>query len=172
MKSVRRVCGAVRPPPFLPSVDYYGQGVDDIEADARRMSAASGRGGGGKGRDVGHQRAEFKFNERERERESNFRQHSDTEQILRCQKSNSNYFRLSSIILDYEYRVMQKRSCMFEFSRPPSALEPRQPMHSPYALTEHVSLNLAGFFLARPCSFMSPKFCYGYVNTPILKLCE
>ena len=39
----------VRRPSFRPSVDYYGQGVDDIEADARRMSAASGRGGGGKG---------------------------------------------------------------------------------------------------------------------------
>ena len=73
MKSVRRVCGAVRPrPPFLPSVDYYGQGVDDIEADARRMSAASGRGGGGKGRgERALDTKELNSNlTRERERES------------------------------------------------------------------------------------------------------
>ena len=36
---------------------------------------------------------------------------------------------------------------MFEFSHPISAHWSRQPMHSPSAVTEHVSSNLAGFFL-------------------------
>ena len=45
------------------------------------------------------------------------------------------------------YRVVQKNSIMFESSRPLSAQCPRQPMNSPSALTEHVSLNLAGIFL-------------------------
>ena len=44
------------------------------------------------------------------------------------------------------YRVVQKNSCMFESSRPLSAHWPRQPTHSPSALTEHVSLSLAEFF--------------------------
>ena len=34
------------------------------------------------------------------------------------------------------YRVVQKNSCMFEFSRPLSAHRPRQPMHCPSALTD------------------------------------
>ena len=54
----------------------------------------------------------------------------------------------------WTYWVMQKNSCMFEFSRPLSAHWPRHPMHSPSALTEHVSLNLARFFV-RPCT--APK---------------
>ena len=45
-----------------------------------------------------------------------------------------------------QYRVVQKYSCMFEFSCSLSAHWPRQPMHSAPALTEHVSLNLARFF--------------------------
>ena len=49
------------------------------------------------------------------------------------------------------YRVMQKNSCMFESSRPLSAQWARQPMHSPSALTEHLSPNLARVFFARPC---------------------
>ena len=49
------------------------------------------------------------------------------------------------------YRVVQKNLIMFESSRPLSAQCPRQPMNSPSALTEHVSLNLARFFFARPC---------------------
>ena len=46
------------------------------------------------------------------------------------------------------YSVVQKNSSMFEF---PAFLLPTnlgQPMHSPSALTEHVSLNLAWFFFA------------------------
>ena len=41
---------------------------------------------------------------------------------------------------------------MFEFSAflPPTNLG--LPMHSPSALTEHVSLNFTRFFFARPCS--------------------
>ena len=45
----------------------------------------------------------------------------------------------------------KKNSCMFEF---PTFLSPTnlgRTMHSPSALTEHVSLNLARFF-ARPCT--------------------
>ena len=48
------------------------------------------------------------------------------------------------------YRVEQNNSFMFEI---PAFLLPSnlgQPMHSPSALTEHVSLNLAGFFLLDP----------------------
>ena len=48
------------------------------------------------------------------------------------------------------YSVVQKNSCMFEF---PASLQPTNlglPMHSPSALTEHVSLNLARFFLLNP----------------------
>ena len=51
------------------------------------------------------------------------------------------------------YSVVQKNSCMFEF---PAFLPPTNlglPMHSPSALTEHASLNLARFFFARPCSW-------------------
>ena len=44
----------------------------------------------------------------------------------------------------------EKNSCMFEFGRPLSAQWPRQPMHSPSDLREHVSPNLAGFFLLDP----------------------
>ena len=49
------------------------------------------------------------------------------------------------------YSVVQKNSCMFEFPAfvPPANLG--LPMHSPPALTEHASLNLARFFFARPC---------------------
>ena len=46
------------------------------------------------------------------------------------------------------YRFVQKNSCMFECSRLLFAHWPRQPMHSPSALTEHVSPNLAGFLPA------------------------
>ena len=46
----------------------------------------------------------------------------------------------------------KKKSCMFEFAAflPPTNLG--LPMHSPSALTEHVSLNLARFFLLDPVS--------------------
>ena len=46
--------------------------------------------------------------------------------------------------------MKQKNSCLFEF---PACLLPTnlgQPMHSPSALTEHVSLNLARLFLLYP----------------------
>ena len=48
------------------------------------------------------------------------------------------------------YSVVQKNSRMFEFTafHPPTNLG--LPMHSPSALTEHVSLNLARFFLLDP----------------------
>ena len=50
-----------------------------------------------------------------------------------------------------KYRVVQKKkSCMFEF---PTYLPPTNlglPIHRPSALTEHVSLNLAGTFLLDP----------------------
>ena len=48
------------------------------------------------------------------------------------------------------YSVVQKNSCVFEF---PAFLPPTNlglPMHNPSALTEHVSLNLARFFLLDP----------------------
>ena len=48
------------------------------------------------------------------------------------------------------YSVVQKISCMFKF---PAFLPPTNlglPMHSPSALTEHVSLNLARWFLLNP----------------------
>ena len=48
------------------------------------------------------------------------------------------------------YMVEQNNSCMFEI---PAFLLPTnlgQPMHSPLALMEHVSLNLAGTFLLDP----------------------
>ena len=48
------------------------------------------------------------------------------------------------------YRVVQKNSCMFEFSLPSSAHCLRQPMHSPSALTELSSPNLAGTFSHNP----------------------
>ena len=51
------------------------------------------------------------------------------------------------------YSMVQKISCMFEF---PAFLPPTNlglPMHSPSALTEHVSLNLARFFLLNPVLF-------------------
>ena len=54
-----------------------------------------------------------------------------------------------------KYSVVQKNSCMFEF---PAFLPPTNlglPMHSPSALTEHVSLNLARFFLLDPV--LGPK---------------
>ena len=54
----------------------------------------------------------------------------------------------SSILV--KYSVVRKNSSMFEFPAfllPPN---PGQPMHSPSALTEHVSPNLAGFFLLDP----------------------
>ena len=46
----------------------------------------------------------------------------------------------------WHYSVVQKNSCMFEFAAflPPTDLG--LPMHSPSALTENVSLNLARFF--------------------------
>ena len=49
------------------------------------------------------------------------------------------------------YSVVQKNPCMFEFSAslPPTNLG--LPMHSPSALTRHMSLNLAKFFFTRPC---------------------
>ena len=49
-----------------------------------------------------------------------------------------------------EYSLVQKNSSMFEL---PAFLPPPNlglPMHSPSALTEHVSLNLARFFLLDP----------------------
>ena len=60
------------------------------------------------------------------------------------------------------YSVVQKNSSMFEF---PAILLPTnlgQPMHSPSALTEHVSLNLARFFF---CSTL-----YLIVNISILNM--
>ena len=48
------------------------------------------------------------------------------------------------------YRVVQKNSCIFEFSLPTSAHWLRQPMHSPSALTELSSPNLAGTFSYNP----------------------
>ena len=47
--------------------------------------------------------------------------------------------------------MVQKNPCMFEF---PAFLLPTNlglPMHSPLALMEHVSLNLARILFARPC---------------------
>ena len=44
------------------------------------------------------------------------------------------------------YRVEQLNFCMFEFLAFLLPTNLRQPMHSPSALTEHVSLNLAGTF--------------------------
>ena len=63
--------------------------------------------------------------------------------------------------------VVHKNSRMFEF---PAFLPPTNlPMHSQSALTEHVSLNLAGFFLLdpvqrgakifSPCLKFPPHFC-------------
>ena len=45
------------------------------------------------------------------------------------------------------YSVVQKNSSMFEFAAFLLPTNVGQPMHSPSALTEHVSLNLAWFFL-------------------------
>ena len=45
------------------------------------------------------------------------------------------------------YSVVQKNSSMFEFAAFLLPTNLGQPMHSPSALTEHVSLNLAWFFL-------------------------
>ena len=68
-----------------------------------------------------------------------------------CSLANSHAFLpipvfepLQSLITKLQGRA--KNSCLFEFSRPHSAQWPRQPMHSPSALTEHVSPNVAGFF--------------------------
>ena len=47
------------------------------------------------------------------------------------------------------YRVLKKNP-VFEFSRLLSSHWPGQLMHSPSTLTEHVSLNMAGFFF-HPC---------------------
>ena len=49
------------------------------------------------------------------------------------------------------YIVVQKNACMFEFRAflPPMNLGLQ--MHSPSALMEHVSLNLARIFFSRPC---------------------
>ena len=56
------------------------------------------------------------------------------------------------------YRVEQNNSCMFEIAAflPPTNL--RQPMHSPSALTEHVSLNLAWFFLLHAVGTIHQKY--------------
>ena len=54
--------------------------------------------------------------------------------------------------------MVQNNSCMVEF---PAFLPPTNlglPMHSPSALTEHVSLNLARFFLLDPVLTQSSKF--------------
>ena len=59
---------------------------------------------------------------------------------------------------DVLYRVVQKSSCMFEFSHPLSAHLPGQPMHSPSALTERVSPNLEGFFLLDPVAQLFESF--------------
>ena len=56
------------------------------------------------------------------------------------------------------YSLGGKNSYMFEF---PSFLPPTNlglPMHSSSALTEHVSLNLARFFLLDPVLNQSSKF--------------
>ena len=50
----------------------------------------------------------------------------------------------------FNYSMVYKNCCMFEF---PAFLPPTNlglPMHSPSALKEHVSLNLACFFLLNP----------------------
>ena len=78
--------------------------------------------------------------------------HGEQELILRMPKQSwkTKHYH-PSVVKEYgEYRVVQKNSCMFESSRPLSAHWPRQPMHSQSALTEHVSLNLARFFLLDP----------------------
>ena len=66
---------------------------------------------------------------------------------MACGKINDTHWNILP-----QYTVVQKNSFMFEFPAflPPINLE--LPMHSPSALTEHVSLNLARFFFARPCS--------------------
>ena len=58
----------------------------------------------------------------------------------------------------YIYRPVQKKSPLFEF---PAFLPPTNlglPMHSPSALTEDVSLNLARFFLLDPVPRPSQKY--------------
>ena len=62
--------------------------------------------------------------------------------MLRCRQSHAGPH--------FSYRVVRKNSCMFELSRHLTAHWQRQPMHSPSALTEHMSLNLARFFLLDP----------------------
>ena len=65
---------------------------------------------------------------------------------------------------------MQKNSCMFEF---PAFLPPTNlglPMHSPSALTEHVSLNLARFFCSTLYTIIASYFWsgarVGFFHTP------
>lgn len=68
------------------------------------------------------------------------------------------FFLLPSSLSELQWVVFctawcKKNSCTFEF---PAFLPPTNlglPMHSPSALTEHVSLNLGRFFFARPCSW-------------------
>ena len=56
----------------------------------------------------------------------------------------------------------QKNSCMFEFPALQLPTNLVQPMHSPLALTEHVSLNLAGTFLLDPVSGHKAEKLCGY----------
>ena len=46
-----------------------------------------------------------------------------------------------------KYSVVQKNSCMFEFTASFLPANPGQPMHSPTAVMENVSPNLAGIVL-------------------------
>ena len=48
------------------------------------------------------------------------------------------------------WNVEQKNSCMFEFPAFLLLTNLGQPLHSPSALTEHVSLNIAGTFPLDP----------------------
>ena len=82
-------------------------------------------------------------------------------------------FHFGSFLFPHQqfYRVVQKKSCMFEYSRPLSAHWSRQPIHSPSALTEHVSSNLAGIFLLDPVNevMLIRSSCKHdiFVNTPV-----
>ena len=53
-------------------------------------------------------------------------------------------------------RVEQKNFCMFEFPTFVLSTNLEQPMHSPTALTEHVSLNFAGLFMLDPVLALRP----------------
>ena len=68
------------------------------------------------------------------------------------------------------YSVVQKNSSMFEL---PACLLPTnqgQPMHSPSAMTEHVSLNLAWFFFALCCTFMN-QYSFNMMENQIRYRC-